>query len=374
MVAVTGTLEAAGADAGTTGGTIKVLGDKVGLFGTATLNASGDAGGGMVLVGGNWQGHGPEQNATRTIIGPDATISASATNNGDGGTVVVWSNDVTKFFGSIDARGGPNGGDGGQVETSGKRVLQALGSVEVSAPNGNGGLWLLDPNNITIMANAGVNLNITVSGTTDFTSNTDVAVLDTGNLSAALTGDATVRVITGDGAPSTQNGDITVQNTTTAAGNATLELHAQGDINFGLGATITNGGNVLSVSLLAGESAPATGAGTTPGAITMDATSSISTGGGNVIAIGQGAIQLGAINTGGAGTLSVTSNGGAIAQAANLIIGGNATFNAGANTITLGGTNNFGSLTFTGTTVSISEASATVLSGTSTADSLVLTS
>ena len=124
VTSVTGSLEASGLGAGQKGGSVTVLGDKVGLFGSASVNASGDAGGGTVLIGGNWQGKGPERNATRTIVGADATINASATGNGDGGKVVVWADDVTKVFGSITARGGISGGNGGAVETSGKRVLQ----------------------------------------------------------------------------------------------------------------------------------------------------------------------------------------------------------------------------------------------------------
>jgi hypothetical protein len=185
-VTVSGTLEAAGAETGTTGGMVKVLGEYVGLFDHATVSASGDVGGGTVLVGGNWQGQGPEQNALRTTVGKDAKISASAVTKGNGGKVVVWSDEVTKFFGSIDARGGAQGGNGGSVETSG-HTLQALGRVDISAPKGRGGLWLLDPNNITIKDNAGTDTNIDVTGTTDFTSNDDDAVVDTANLGAALT-------------------------------------------------------------------------------------------------------------------------------------------------------------------------------------------
>src|SRR5688572_12116912 len=85
VVTVSGTLQAAGVDAGTTGGTINVLGDKVGLFGMASLDASGDAGGGTVLVGGNYQGAGTEQNATAAYIGRDASINADARTTGNGG-------------------------------------------------------------------------------------------------------------------------------------------------------------------------------------------------------------------------------------------------------------------------------------------------
>ncbi|HET8699294.1 MAG TPA: filamentous hemagglutinin N-terminal domain-containing protein, partial [Gammaproteobacteria bacterium] len=46
VVLASGTLEAAGKDAGTTGGTVKVLGQYVGLVGEAKVDVSGDAGGG----------------------------------------------------------------------------------------------------------------------------------------------------------------------------------------------------------------------------------------------------------------------------------------------------------------------------------------
>jgi len=40
--------------------------------------------------------------------------------DGDGGKVIVWADDWTKYFGSISARGGAQTGDGGLVEVSGK--------------------------------------------------------------------------------------------------------------------------------------------------------------------------------------------------------------------------------------------------------------
>src|SRR5688572_17851350 len=106
VVTVTGTLQAAGVDSETTGGAIKVLGDKVGLFNGATLDASGDAGGGIVLVGGNFRGQGPEHNASMTYVGTGAAIKADAVWDGDGGRVIVWSNDATRVYGTISARGG----------------------------------------------------------------------------------------------------------------------------------------------------------------------------------------------------------------------------------------------------------------------------
>ena len=52
IVSNTGTLNASGTGAGTTGGAVKVLGQYAGLSSRSTIDASGDAGGGTVLIGG----------------------------------------------------------------------------------------------------------------------------------------------------------------------------------------------------------------------------------------------------------------------------------------------------------------------------------
>jgi len=119
VVSNTGTLPAAGTDAGTTGGAVKVLGKYVGLFNGSTIDAAGDVGGGTVLVGGNFHGAGAEQNASKTYVASGASIKADAVGSGNGGQVAVWSDDGTKFYGSISARGGAAGGHGGFVEVSG---------------------------------------------------------------------------------------------------------------------------------------------------------------------------------------------------------------------------------------------------------------
>src|SRR5712691_8704535 len=148
---ISGTVEAKGS-AGQ-GGTIQALGVRVGVIGNGVIDASGDTGGGTVLVGGDAHGANPEiQNAQQTLIGPDGIIRADAGTTGDGGRVIVWSNDYTQFYGTISARGGAQSGNGGFVETSGA-ALQAFGSVDTRAPNGKGGEWLLDPDNITISTN-----------------------------------------------------------------------------------------------------------------------------------------------------------------------------------------------------------------------------
>ena len=152
---VAGTLDASGRGAGETGGTVKVLGAQVGLIGPARIDVSGDLGGGRALVGGAFQGLGPEPNALRTYVGGGATIAADALTEGDGGEVIVWADENTRYYGAISARGGAGGGDGGSVEVSGKQNLDFFGTADVSAPLGAAGQILLDPNDIVIVAGAG---------------------------------------------------------------------------------------------------------------------------------------------------------------------------------------------------------------------------
>ena len=53
--------------------------------------------------------------------------------NGNGGQVTVWSEEATRFAGTINALGGPLGGDGGWVETSSKSALTVVPSALVDA-------------------------------------------------------------------------------------------------------------------------------------------------------------------------------------------------------------------------------------------------
>ncbi|MCX7780347.1 MAG: filamentous hemagglutinin N-terminal domain-containing protein [Negativicutes bacterium] len=151
VVSVSGTLDASGKNGGGSGGTVKVLGDKVMLAGSAMLDASGDKAGGTVLVGGNWQGKGPEQNALRTLVAPGAEIKADAITFGNGGKVVVWAEGDTRYYGNISAQGGAQSGDGGKAEVSGKQNLDFAGRVNLGAASGTAGVLLLDPDYIEII-------------------------------------------------------------------------------------------------------------------------------------------------------------------------------------------------------------------------------
>ena len=143
---VSGELETGATDVG---GQVTVLGNTIGLL-SATLNASGESGGGIIRLGGDYKGEGPLPTAAVTSVDSTSTLLADALANGDGGRIIVWSDAATYSYGSISARGGTNGGNGGFVETSSQGFLDTQGVPDVSAPNGEGGLWLLDPESIIL--------------------------------------------------------------------------------------------------------------------------------------------------------------------------------------------------------------------------------
>jgi len=153
-VGVAGTVDVSNSTPGERGGSVEVLGQAVSVLG-ATIDASGDAGGGRILVGGGYQGKGSERNAERTIVTTGAELRADAAGDGDGGTVIVWSDHSTRFDGAISARGGAEGGDGGFAEISSKRSLQSNVDVDLRAPRGANGTLLFDPAFVTIDGGAG---------------------------------------------------------------------------------------------------------------------------------------------------------------------------------------------------------------------------
>ncbi|HLO85699.1 MAG TPA: CHAT domain-containing protein [Nostocaceae cyanobacterium] len=138
---------------GQTGGTVNILGKKIEVI-NSNINASGTNGGGTVLIGGDYQGKGTVPNSQTTFIDKNSQINADAVTNGDGGKVVVWSDEKTQFNGNITARGGSQNGNGGFAEVSGKQKLIYTGFADLRAANGQIGNLLLDPDTFTI-ANTG---------------------------------------------------------------------------------------------------------------------------------------------------------------------------------------------------------------------------
>ncbi|WP_139214787.1 beta strand repeat-containing protein [Pelosinus propionicus] len=257
-----GTLDASGKTAGEIGGTVKLLGDTVTVKTGSTIDVAGDAGGGTALLGGNYQGGGSEYQATNTTVEQGAAITADALTTGNGGQVVVWAKDTTKFAGAISAKGGSLSGDGGSVETSGKQTLQVAdtASVNTTATQGQTGNWLLDPYNLTISA--------ATDSTSGFTASGDDSVISVTTLQSALANN-NVTISTGSGG--SQAGDITVAAPVSWASGTTLTLSAYRNIyinaavtasgaNAGL-ALVTGTGGSGSYSLGSGASITLSGSG-----------------------------------------------------------------------------------------------------------------
>jgi filamentous hemagglutinin family protein len=172
-------------------GTVKVLGDHVVLKNDTVVDTSSKTRGGEILIGGNVRGEGPEPNANTTIVEEDVSLNADANDNGDGGTIVVWADESVEMNGNASAKGGNESGDGGYIEVSAKEEWRYNGwaqKVNVSAPNGNNGTFLLDPNDINIIdaaasgtvAGSPTNANtLNDADIADFLQNTGSLVIET---------------------------------------------------------------------------------------------------------------------------------------------------------------------------------------------------
>jgi filamentous hemagglutinin family protein len=138
------------------GGRVRVFARDIALQDGLALDASGPSGGGVVLVGGGPQGAWAGADPSRALrMAATASIRADATDAGDGGTVILWSEGATSAHGAISARGGPRSGNGGFIETSGRLWLDVSRPADAGAPAGRPGQWLLDPADIEIVARNG---------------------------------------------------------------------------------------------------------------------------------------------------------------------------------------------------------------------------
>lgn len=279
--------------AGSLGGNIDVLGQRVALTDIADIDASGSQGGGVVRIGGDYQGKNTAlPNAQATYLGAQTRIKADAIHNGDGGKIIVWGNDSTQAYGSLSAKGGANGGNGGFVETS-AHVLDVSGiKVNTQAPLGKTGTWLLDPTNIEVVA----------AGTGDAILG-DVAAFATVDIASLKTATSSLSVneINGSGAnvmlQATNNIDFKTPVNILVPG-VGLTAQAGNDIILTAGIT-TNGGDINLTANHSGGPASGTGSITGPGALVS---------GGGAVTLNAVAMTVPAINTAG-GLLSIISTG-----------------------------------------------------------------
>ncbi len=362
------------------GGKVELLGERVSLNAGASVDVSGDSGGGVILVGGDLQGKNPDvPNAKYTDVAPGVVLSANGRAVGDGGKIIVWAEEATHFSGALEARGGEQGGNGGFGETSGKKALYFRGTADLSARRGRTGTLLLDPDDIVIAGGTGtddpdaptgmvtvyeanlealtadVNLvannSITTSGAfTDglnFTNPLNVSLstlnptaggsspgINLGNVALSVNGSITLSTGGNSGAnpadilvstlSATGAINVTSSGGFSATGNVTTAPGVP-DVNAGA-ITISTVGNISlggTVSSIGFQGAGAGGAGAHGGAIRITAS-----GAGSTIAVGSGGTILSRGGDGVAGASGAGFAGGS---------GGSITLQAGSGTLVLAG-------------------------------------
>lgn len=290
---VAGTLDAAGE-----GAEINVLGDRVALL-NANLDASGANGGGNIRVGGDYQGNGTVFNATRTFVSRDSRLTANATEQGDGGRIITWADDATRFYGTLTAQGGNIGGNGGFAEVSGRNQLDFDGIVHLSAPRGAAGQLLLDPTSVVIGTLTTNDLEL-LDGQIFAVDPGTVFQISAGQVANALNaGNVAIAATT----------NVDVNNAITATSPNSLTLTAP-TINLNQGITLNGGDLTLEGNVLT-PGAPVTVSTGIPGTGTVRFTQAIAD---DITIINSGIVRLeqgfvaGAIGIGGVSELQVAGN------------------------------------------------------------------
>ena len=222
------------------GGTQVLLGDHIELLDNTAIDASGATLGGSVYVGGGWQGssipslRGTEaisHQATTLNVAEGVAIDASATTQGKGGKVVLWSTVFTDFAGQIASKGAGQGGNGGDAEVSGKALLNYTGFANLlGSESGKAGTLLLDPNNLYVVEGSGGQMT---AGSTD-------SQLGVSTLVSQLSG-ASVTLSTGS--TGWQRGNIGIITALTSSSTNNLTIAAAGNVviadNVSIGGKLT---------------------------------------------------------------------------------------------------------------------------------------
>ncbi len=372
-ITVEGQLDATGAAPGTMGGNIAVNATgKVTVASGARIDASGQAGGGVVAIGTTLKraAGGPGvtsiHTAANVTVAAGARIAADATKKGDGGRVTVLSTLSTDIAGVITVTGGPQGGNGGLAETSSNGALSIAGSatVDASAPRGMAGLWYLDPTNIVIDNTLGSAL-----GTGGTTAGGDTFKNNSGKYPDTITATSIANSLNGGTDVTLQAiNDLTLDagspiTATTGSGNLTLQAGESISLNANITLKGSFTGKANDAAGVSGAGANETQRGANPGSFTMASGTTIDTSAGanSSISISVGAastvnatqftvgpITLAGLKTGSSGNLMVSDGSGASTPA-------NGSISQTSDNVTIGGTSNFTTNT-TGATVTLNSA------------------
>ncbi|MFN7558368.1 MAG: beta strand repeat-containing protein, partial [bacterium] len=364
--AVSGVLDASGRNPGQRGGSITVTGGNVTLLNGARIDVSGDAGGGEVLIGGDYLGgdyrgtlatpdlaaddtawgntpggyssingtglaeylrrfydyfrpEGGMPTASRTHVGSDVVVDASAKTSGHGGRVIYWSDHGTSYSGHTDVGAYGTSGHGGFIEVSGRDWLGYNGSFNALAVGGRAGTLLLDPTDMEIR-NA---LDDGVTGASPFNgTGPAMSILNVATLQTALgTGNVIIQSSGGTGG----NGDITFVDAVAWNNANSLTVNASRHLMVNNTITNTGTGNITLNANIA-----------TTGDLTIN--NNITTGG-SITGLARRNLTLAAtrtLTTGAAGALSLQAANGVTTGTGNLNLNGNLSVGTGALTLTSG--------------------------------------
>ena len=363
-----GTVSAASSEGA--GGAVKLLGERVGLIGIALVDVSGDTGGGEALIGGDFQGANSDvTNATQSYVGADASIKADAEATGDGGKVIVWADETTRYFGSISATAGAQSGDGGNVEVSGKENLTFDGAVDASAANGEVGTLLLDPDDFHVTNGGPPDSPVVVVATLDPTN-----PFTAPNGGGEFYGEQATIEAAADGAAVTIMADGSVLFDDDLAGGS-LELTMGGTITATTGAIDTRGMGITTEGAVLNLNAATT---VTTGTLqTSGVADNVATGTGTITITSAGG-SFGDVKTDGAAFIANVTSGnltqtGTIDDSAAPAV--TSVTKQGAGTLTLSAANGYtGTTTVSAGTLSVSNATGlgTTAAGTTVADGATL--
>ncbi|TWA85685.1 hypothetical protein FBZ83_103277 [Azospirillum brasilense] len=345
-VTIGGTVDASGRGEGQTGGTVVATGAEIVVKKNARVDASGSKGGGEVAIGsktgrsGTW--------SDKATVEAGATLSADAVKSGKGGSVTVLSQKSTRHAGKISARGGAEGGDGGFAEVSSHKDITLTGSVDLTAPKGAAGTFLLDPESLRIVSSAGgsqngaaadgtIGVNDPNQGTGDNVNTVSKQVLESiaGNANIVLEASGLITVETSLDLQTTTGHSFTLRSLTssgiaftdasyeirTNGGDIVLEANGMASNLTNIGKLTTRGGavrltatnNVQLANLI--DTTPASGA---AGAVSVKAES------GSLSALDAGRIVGGPVTLTAGGDIGAT--GAAVSTSStqlSLVTGGN---------------------------------------------------
>ncbi|HET7561243.1 MAG TPA: filamentous hemagglutinin N-terminal domain-containing protein [Rhodanobacteraceae bacterium] len=259
MVNNSGVIKAGGIS--TAGGVVRLVGSGGNVTSSGTIDASGSTGGSVQVL-------------SDQDVAMSGSIHADATQNGDGGDILVKGDGSADISGTLTARGGAQGGNGGLIETSGTRVhVGDSARINTLAAFGQAGTWLIDPEDFVIGSTAnsdisgatlGTNLgsgNVTIlssDGTHNASGNGDIIILDPLSWSAnhTLILKAARNIEIDNAVTASGNASLTLEPSSTGTADpqdptGTLLIDSAGSLSmsgngtFTLPATITNNGALI---------------------------------------------------------------------------------------------------------------------------------